>query len=50
MKNSPLCVLVAALFLLLPNMTYAGYSIKKTHTLTVQQTAATNAISNATCF
>ena len=46
MKNFPLCVLVAALFLLVPNMTFAGYSIKKTHTVTVQQIAATNAVSN----
>lgn len=46
MKNFSLCVLVAALFLLVPNMTYAGYSIKKTQTVSVQQTSATNAVSN----
>ncbi len=46
MKNFSLCVLVAALFLLLPNMTYAGYSIKRSHSVTVQQTSATNAVNN----
>jgi hypothetical protein len=46
MKNFSFCVLVAALFLLVPNMTFAGYSIKKTHTVTVQQIAATNSLSN----
>ena len=46
MKNFSLCVLVAALFLLVPNMSYAGYSIKKTQTVSVQQTSATNAVSN----
>jgi hypothetical protein len=48
MKNISLCALVAALLLLVPNMTYAGYSIKKTHSVTVQQTVASDAVSKAT--
>lgn len=46
MKNFSFCVLVAALFLLVPNMTYAGYSIKKVHTIAVQQSATSSGVTN----
>ncbi len=45
MKNFSICVLVAALFLFVPNLTYAGYSIKKAHTIAVQKSTSSVAIS-----
>ena len=48
MKNFCSLVLTAALFLLVPHITYAGYSTKKAHSIVLQQNATSNAISTVT--